>query len=557
MRALAEQAEHVLAITMFHGLAVGWADLVLPGTSYLERDGSFFNLEGRVQRLRRTVIPPVPDELAWIAKLAERFGVELSPHASAVFAELSEKLYGGMSFGEVGERASLPDRASYTAPTPAPVAPIPPVEAPPGEHFLGTLKLRRYRPLFSGAAVERVPELQFQRPEAVIELAADDAERRQIVERRDRQRPLERDVGAAPRAGQPRARGRHRPDRRGARGRSAPGRRGGEAMTEPWWVAVIKSVIIINLVLGVFAYLTLAERKVMGRMQLRYGPNRAGPFGLLQPIADMVKLIRKESFFPGSAVDVLYIFSPFVAAFTALCTFAVIPFGPGWEISGVQVDGQIADVPIALILIFAIGSIGIYGFIVGGWASDSKYALLGSMRTCAQLVSYEVSLALSVLGVVIMAQSLSLTEIVTAQDNWWYVVPQFVGFVVFLFAGTAETARAPFDLPEAEQELVAGYHTEYGGMRFGLFTMAEYINLITLSALAVTLFLGGWHFPVLEGLGPLWFLLKLFVLLFVFIWMRTTLPRLRYDQLMRFGWKVLLPVATINAVVTAILVVAL
>ena len=280
-------------------------------------------------------------------------------------------------------------------------------------------------------------------------------------------------------------------------------------MNEPWWVSVIKSVIIINLVMAAFAYLTLVERKVMGRMQLRYGPNRAGPFGLLQPIADLVKLIRKESFFPGSAVDVLYIFSPWVAAFTALTTFAVIPFGPGWEISGVQVDGVVADVPIALILIFAIGSVGIYGFIVGGWASDSKYALLGSMRTCAQLVSYEVSLALSVLGVVLMAQTLSLTEIVAAQDDWWYIVPQFVGFVIFMFAGTAETARAPFDLPEAEQELVAGYHTEYGGMRFGLFTMSEYINLITLSALAVTLFLGGWHFPVLEGLGPLWFVLKL------------------------------------------------
>ena len=273
-------------------------------------------------------------------------------------------------------------------------------------------------------------------------------------------------------------------------------------MSEPWWVSVIKSVIIINLVMAAFAYLTLAERKVMGRMQLRYGPNRAGPFGLLQPIADLVKLIRKESFFPGSAVDVLYIFSPFVAAFTALTTFAVIPWGPGWEIFGTQVDGQIADVPIALILIFAIGSVGIYGFIVGGWASDSKYALLGAMRTCAQLVSYEVSLALSVLGVVLMAQSLSLTEIVAAQDDWWYVVPQFVGFVIFMFAGTAETARAPFDLPEAEQELVAGYHTEYGGMRFGLFTMSEYINLITLSGLAVTLFLGGWHFPVLEEPRP-------------------------------------------------------
>ncbi|MDQ3102478.1 MAG: NADH-quinone oxidoreductase subunit H, partial [Actinomycetota bacterium] len=253
-------------------------------------------------------------------------------------------------------------------------------------------------------------------------------------------------------------------------------------MTEPWWISAIKAVIVINLVLVSFAYLTLAERKVMGRMQLRYGPNRAGPFGLLQPAADLMKLIRKESFFPASAVDALYIASPFVAAFTALSTFSVIPFGPGWEIFGYQVDGQVVDVPISLILIFAIGSIGTFGFIVAGWASDSKFALLGAMRTCAQLVSYEVSLALSVLGVVLMAQSLSLTEIVAGQDGtWWYVVPQFVGFVVFLLAGTAETARAPFDLPEAEQELVAGYHTEYGGMRFGLFTMSEYINLITLS----------------------------------------------------------------------------
>ncbi len=209
---------------------------------------------------------------------------------------------------------------------------------------------------------------------------------------------------------------------------------------------------------------------------------------------------------------------------------------------------------ISLILIFALGSLGIYGFIIGGWASESKYSLLGSMRTCAQLVSYEVSLALSVLGVVMMAGSLSLVDIVAAQNQEvWYVIPQVVGFVVFLLAGTAETSRAPFDLPEAEQELVAGYHTEYSGMRWGLFQTAEYINMIVLSALAVTLFLGGWHGPWLPG--PIWFLLKVFVLLFLFIWMRTTLPRLRYDQLMRFGWKVLLPVATINAVVTALLVV--
>ena len=335
------------------------------------------------------------------------------------------------------------------------------------------------------------------------------------------------------------------------------------ATSEPWWISLIKAAIIINLVLVTFAYLTLTERKVMGRMQLRYGPNRAGPFGLLQPIADLVKLVRKESFFPAAAIDVLYIFAPFIAAFAALTTFSVIPWGPGWTIDGYYVTGYVADVPIALLLIFAIGSLGIYGFIVGGWSSDSKYALLGSMRTCAQLVSYEVSLALSVLGVVLMARSLSLVDIVDHQyhDLWYvpYIVPQFVGFLVFMFAGTAETARAPFDLPEAEQELVAGYHTEYGGMRFGLFTMAEYVNLITLSALAVTLFLGGWHIPGpwLQQYGPIWFLLKLGLLLFVFIWMRATLPRLRYDQLMRFGWKVLLPVATANAVITAILVVAL
>ena len=556
VRALAEQAESVIAITMFQGLAVGWADLVLPGTSYLERDGSFVNLEGRVQRLRRSVIPPVPDELAWIAKLAERFDVELSPHAAIVFEEVSARCFGGIPFGAVGERAPLPDRAPYVAPEPAAV------RAGPRRRGRAAGALPRHAaPPALPAALLRPGRRARARAPVPAARGGDRARLRRRAappdrDRRRGQRALERHLPRPSRARQPSARRGHRPDRRRARRRAPSRRRGGEGdVNEPWWVSVIKSVIIINLVMAAFAYLTLAERKVMGRMQLRYGPNRAGPFGLLQPIADLVKLIRKESFFPGSAVDVLYIFSPWVAAFTALTTFAVIPFGPGWEIGGVQVDGVVADVPIALILIFAIGSVGIYGFIVGGWASDSKYALLGAMRTCAQLVSYEVSLALSVLGVVLMAQTLSLTEIVSAQDDWWYIAPQFVGFVIFMFAGTAETARAPFDLPEAEQELVAGYHTEYGGMRFGLFTMSEYINLITLSGLAVTLFLGGWHFPVLEGLGPLWFVLKLMVLIFIFIWMRTTLPRLRYDQLMRFGWKVLLPVATINAVVTAILVV--
>ena len=329
-------------------------------------------------------------------------------------------------------------------------------------------------------------------------------------------------------------------------------------LNEPWWIDAIKALVIINLVLAVFAYMTLIERKVMARMQLRYGPNRAGPYGLLQPIADLVKLIRKEAFHPGAAVGGLYIMAPVISTFTALAAFAVIPFGAGWHVGGYDITGQIVNVQIGLILLFALGSLGVYGFIIGGWASTSKYSLLGSMRTCAQLVSYEVSLALSVLGVIIMAGSLSLVDIVYAQEsNWWYAVPQFVGLLVFFVAGVAETNRAPFDLPEAEQELVAGYHTEYSGMRFGLFQMAEYINMIVLSGLAVTLFLGGWLGPWnSDDLGPLWFVLKLAVVLFIFIWMRTTLPRLRYDQLMAFGWKILLPVATLNALVTAAIVVA-
>jgi len=327
-------------------------------------------------------------------------------------------------------------------------------------------------------------------------------------------------------------------------------------VTDPWWISLIKAFLIINLLLLLFAYMTWVERKVLARMQLRYGPNRVGPFGLLQPIADLIKLIRKESFFPASAVDVLYIAAPVFSSFTALAAFSVIPFGPGWHIWKWNVSGEVANLPIALVVIFALSSLGIYGFIVGGWASDSKYALLGSMRTCAQMVSYEVSLTFAVLGVVLMGQSLSLVDIVHKQhDTFWFFGPQFVGLMIFFVAGVAETNRPPFDLPEADTELVAGYHTEYSGMRFGLFQMGEYVNMITLSALAVTLFFGGWYGPW-GPLGPLWFLLKLLAVLFLFLWLRATLPRLRYDQLMRFGWKVLLPVATINALVTAALVVA-
>ena len=326
-------------------------------------------------------------------------------------------------------------------------------------------------------------------------------------------------------------------------------------MSEPWWISIIKAIVIVNLVMVTFAYLTWLERKALGRIQLRYGPNRAGPFGLLQPFADLIKLVRKEAFAPSSAIDAPYILAPIVSLFTALAAFSVIPWGPGWHIYHWQVNGEVVNVSIGLILVFALGSLGVYGFIIAGWASDSKYATLGAMRTCAQLVSYEVSLALSVLGVVLLGQSLSLVDIVHRQGELMpFAAPQFVGMLVFFFAGIAETSRAPFDLPEADTELVAGYHTEYSGMRWGLFQTAEYVNLITLSGLMVTLFFAGWHGP--WHLGPLWFVLKLLALLFVFIWVRATLPRLRYDQLMRFGWKVLLPVATINAVITALVVAA-
>jgi NADH-quinone oxidoreductase subunit H len=328
---------------------------------------------------------------------------------------------------------------------------------------------------------------------------------------------------------------------------------------EAWWITIPKAFLVINVVMVFFAFTTWLERKLLGRMQQRFGPNRAGPKGLLVPIADLLKLIRKEAFAPSGAKQPLYIIAPVVSMATALAAFSVLPFGGGWNLWGHHITGSVVNVPISLILIFALGSLGIYGFIIGGWASDSKYSLLGSMRTCAQLVSYEVSLALSVLGVVLMGQSLNLQAIVDKQQHTvWFFIPQFVGLLVFMFGAIAETSRPPFDLPEADTELVAGYHTEYSGMRWGLFQAAEYVNMITLSGLMVTLFFGGYHFPWVHSLdqfGPIWFVLKLFTFVSLFIWLRATQPRLRYDQLMRFGWKVLLPVATVNALVTAFLVV--
>jgi NADH-quinone oxidoreductase subunit H len=271
---------------------------------------------------------------------------------------------------------------------------------------------------------------------------------------------------------------------------------------------------------------------------------------LLQPLADAVKLISKEHYHPRAAVPALYYIAPAIVIFTSVATIAIIPFGDvqgGFGLYGI-------DVPIGILYFFAFGSIAFYGFLLGGWASGSKYSFLGAMRSAAQLISYEISMGLALLGAIMMAGSLSLVSVVEAQNDVWYVIPQFVGFIIFLVAGFAETNRAPFDLPEADSELVAGYGTEYGGMRYGSYAMAEYFEMFVISAVAVTFFLGGWHGPGPGFLDPIWVIVKIAAFLFVFMWVRATLPRLRYDQLMSLGWKVLLPLATLNVLVTAILV---
>ncbi|MDQ3355958.1 MAG: NADH-quinone oxidoreductase subunit NuoH [Actinomycetota bacterium] len=315
-------------------------------------------------------------------------------------------------------------------------------------------------------------------------------------------------------------------------------------------------MVIFVAVLQLVPVILWVERRLLGRFQGRLGPNRVGPAGLLQPIADVLKLVSKEASTPVTAVPWIMAIAPVISIATAVLTLAVIPFGAPGAYGGEFALAGI-DVSIGLLYFFAFGSISFYGLMLGGWASGSKYSFLGSMRAAAQLVSYEVAIGLSLLGVAMTAGSLSLVEIVEAQDGIWFVVPQIVGFLIFMVAGFAESSRPPFDLPEADAELVAGYSTEFGGMRFGAFFLAEYIEVLVISGVATAIFLGGWHGPGPEWLGPLWVLLKMLALVFLFIWVRATLPRLRYDQLMTLGWKILLPLATLNVLVTAILVVLL
>lgn len=322
---------------------------------------------------------------------------------------------------------------------------------------------------------------------------------------------------------------------------------------------LVKAVIVIFGLLTGFAYLTLFERKVQARMQQRYGPNRVGPFGLLQPAADGLKLLFKSQAPPSGRDHLLYLLAPMLSVMAALATFAIIPVsGPGkLTLFGHAIGWYVMNVNIGLLWYFAVTSLGVYGIFLAGWASNSKYSLLGALRSSAQMISYEMALGLSLVPVFILAGSFSLVDIVNSQRSWWFFIPLLPAFVLYLIAGIAETNRAPFDLPEAETELVAGYHTEYSGMRFALFFMAEYINMITVSAIATVVFLGGWWGPFGLPPGPWWFLLKVVLFLYLYVWLRATLPRVRYDRLMALGWKSLLPLSLVMMMVTAVVVVAL
>ena len=329
---------------------------------------------------------------------------------------------------------------------------------------------------------------------------------------------------------------------------------------EPWWIQILKAILIFIIALQLVPVVLMVERKLLGRFQQRYGPNRVGPYGWAQPLADILKLLTKEQFRPTTSAGFLFALAPTISILTATAAFAIIPFGDTQEIFGTRVGLYGVDLSIGPLYLFALSAIAFYGIMLGGWASGSKYSFLGAMRGAAQLISYEVSQALALLGVIFTAQTLSLTAIVHAQEGMWFLVPQLVGFLVFLVAGFAETNRAPFDLTEADAELVGGYNTEYGGGRFASYYFAEYLNVLVVSGIVATVFLGGWLMPFgihpPGWVDPIVVLVKMGLVTFLFIWVRATLPRLRYDQLMSFGWKVLLPLATLNALVTAIVVVA-
>ena len=315
---------------------------------------------------------------------------------------------------------------------------------------------------------------------------------------------------------------------------------------------VIKNLVVISILMLFVAYLTLAERKFLGYLQVRLGPNRVGTWGLLQPIADGIKSFVKEDIIPSNADKPVYVIAPMISFVAALSMFAVIPFGESVTLFGREIKLVIADVDIGILYIFAMGTLGEYGIVLGGWSSGNKYAILGALRAAAQMISYEVALGLIVIGTIILSGSLRLTEIVEAQRNVWFIVYQPFAFLLYIVAALAEINRTPFDMPESESELACGFNIEYSSMKFALFMIAEYAHLVTVAALTTTLFLGGWLGPVLPG--PVWFILKTCGMIFVFIWIRGTYPRMRYDHIMKFGWKFLFPAALANVVITAFIV---
>ncbi|MEE8356289.1 MAG: NADH-quinone oxidoreductase subunit NuoH [Anaerolineales bacterium] len=324
---------------------------------------------------------------------------------------------------------------------------------------------------------------------------------------------------------------------------------------------VIKSIVLILFGIVGFAYTTYFERRALARIQTRIGPNRAGPAGLLQPVADAIKLIFNEELIPTKADKYLFLLAPVLTVLPSLIIWAVIPWGTSITLFGREISLYLADINVGVLYLMAVASIAVYGIVIAGWSSNSKYPLLGSLRATAQIISYELSLGLAFVGPILIANSMSLIQIVEKQqETAWFIVLQPLGFVIFFLAVLAEINRAPFDMPEAEQELVGGYHTEYSGMKFALFFMAEYIKMIAVSAIAATLFLGGYSGPWVESLpwlGPIYLLIKIIILLFVIIWIRGTLPRFRYDRLMSFGWKIMLPAALINVFLTAVVIILL
>ncbi|MEW6615880.1 MAG: NADH-quinone oxidoreductase subunit NuoH [Thermodesulfobacteriota bacterium] len=318
-------------------------------------------------------------------------------------------------------------------------------------------------------------------------------------------------------------------------------------------IMLIKIIVVFSATMLVVAYVTLMERKVLGHIQVRHGPRRVGWHGLLQPIADGLKLFFKEEITVSQANKGIYHLAPVIYMTCALVVYAVIPFGNDLKILGRVIPLHITDVNIGILYIFALSSLGVYGVVLAGWSSNNKYSLLGALRASAQMISYELPLGLSIVGVLMLTGSLSMVEIVKAQENVWFIVLQPLGFLLFLTCAFAETGRTPFDLTECENELVAGYQTEYSSMKFAMFYLAEYTHIVAVSAIAVTLFLGGWRGPFLPPV--LWFLIKVLAFVYFFIWVRATYPRFRYDQLMKFGWKVLLPLALVNIVITSFVMV--